>query len=150
MCSPGRPSASTGTFSQNLTVSYVANYDQDEGLGIFEEQLDEAFTPDMRAQLSLGWASGDFTATVIGNLIGDSEEKTNRNQALGTRIPNWTTWDLQGSWAAPWNGKVTVGVRNIADKDPPLDNTLLSGPFYVNSQYDWYCRVPYVRCEQKF
>ncbi len=141
---------SVGTFSQNLTVSYVGKFEQDEGLGIFVEQLDEAFTPDMRAQLSLGWAQGDFSATVIGNLIGDSEEKTDRNGALGTRIPNWSTWDIQGSWAAPWNGKVTVGVRNIGDRDPPLDNTLLSGPFYVNSQYDWYGRVPYVRYEQKF
>jgi iron complex outermembrane recepter protein len=142
---------SIGTFSQNLTVSYVMNYDQDEtGTGVFLEQLDEAFTPDTRAQLMLGWAQGDFSATLIGNLIGDSEEKTARNGALGTRIPNWTTWDLQGSWSAPWNGKVTIGVRNIADKDPPLDNTLLSGPFYVNSQYDWHGRVPYVRYEQKF
>ena len=41
-------------------------------------------------------------------------------------------------------------MRNIGDRDPPLDNTLLSGPFYVNSQYDWYGRVPYVRYEQKF
>ena len=141
---------SIGTFSQNLTISHVMNFDQDEGRGVFLEQLDEAFTPATRAQLSLGWASGDFSATVIGNLIGDSEEKTDRNGALGTRIPNWTTWDLQGSWSAPWNGKVTVGVRNIGDRDPPLDNTLLSGPFYVNSQYDWYGRVPYVRYEQKF
>jgi iron complex outermembrane recepter protein len=139
-----------GTFSQNLVVSYVANFDSDEGLGVFLEQLDEAFFPDMRMQLSLGWAQGDFSATLIGNLIGDSEEKTNRNNALGTRIPNWTTWDLQGTWSAPWNGKVTVGVRNLADKDPPLDNTLNSSPFYVNSQYDWYGRVPYVRYEQKF
>jgi iron complex outermembrane receptor protein len=141
---------SIGTFSQNLTISHVLNFDQDEGSGVFLEQLDEAFTPDMRAMLTLGWASGDFSATLIGNLIGDSEERTDRNGALGTRIPNWTTWDLQGSWTAPWNGKVTVGVRNIGDRDPPLDNTLLSGPFYVNSQYDWYGRVPYVRYEQKF
>ena len=57
---------SIGTFSQNLTISHVLNFDQDEGRGVFLEQLDEAFTPDMRAMLSLGWASGDFSATVIG------------------------------------------------------------------------------------
>jgi iron complex outermembrane receptor protein len=142
--------SAVGTFTQGLTVSYVGSFEQDEGLGEFIEQLDEAFVPDMRAQLALGWSSGDFSATVIGNLIGSSEEKTTRNQALGTRIPSWTTWDLQGTWATPWNGKVTVGVRNIGDRDPPLDNTILSGPFYVNSQYDWYGRVPYVRYEQKF
>jgi iron complex outermembrane receptor protein len=141
---------SIGTFSQNLTISHVLNYDQDEGQGEFEEQLDEAFLPDMRAALSLGWSSGDFSAAVIGTLIGESEEKTDRNGALGTRIPNWSTWDIQGSWSAPWNGKVTIGIRNIGDRDPPLDNTLLSGPFYVNSLYDWYGRVPYVRYEQKF
>jgi iron complex outermembrane receptor protein len=139
-----------GTFSQNLTISYVGNYDQDEGTGEFLEQLDEAFTPDLRAQLSLGWNSGDFSAAVIGNLVGGSEEKTDRNQALGARSPSWARWDVQGSWSAPWNGKVTLGIRNIADRDPPLDNEILSSPFYANSQYDWYGRVPYVRYEQKF
>jgi iron complex outermembrane recepter protein len=141
---------SIGTFSQNLTISHVLNYDQDEGLGIFLEQLDEAFVPDTRAQLSLGWASGDFSTAVVGNYISDSEEKTTRNSALGSRVASWTTWDLQASWSAPWNGKVTFGVRNVADKDPPQNNDLIAGPFYVNSQHDWYGRVPYVRYEQKF
>jgi iron complex outermembrane receptor protein len=139
-----------GTLSQNLTISYLDKFDLDQGLGVFADQLDQAFFPKMRANLALGWAKGDFSGNLIGTLIGDSEEETARNGALGTRIPTWVTWDVQATWAAPWNGKVTVGVRNIADKDPPLDNTLLTGPFYVNSQYDWLGRVPYVRYEQKF
>jgi len=139
-----------GTLTQNLVVSYIDKYDLDQGLGTFVDQLDQAFFPKMRTNLTLGWSRGDFSSTVIGTLVGSSEEETARNGALGTRIPTWVTWDIQGTWNAPWNGRVTVGVRNIADKDPPLDNTLLTGPFYVNSQYDWYGRVPYVRYEQKF
>jgi iron complex outermembrane receptor protein len=141
---------SFGTLSQSLVVSYIDKYELDQGTGVFADQLDQAFFPDKRANLTLGWARGDFSATVIGALIGSSEELTARNGALGTRIPTWVTWDVQGSWSAPWNGKVTLGIRNIADKDPPLDNTLLTSPFYVNTQYDWLGRVPYVRYEQKF
>jgi iron complex outermembrane receptor protein len=143
-------STGVGNFSQSLIVTYIDSFDQDQGLGVFQDQLDQAFFPNERVQLTLGWSQGDYAATLIGSMVGASEELTARNGALGTRIPSWVTWDLQGTWSTPWNGKLSVGVRNLADKDPPLDNTILTSPFYLNSQYDWYGRVPYARYEQKF
>ena len=95
---------------------------------------------------------GDFDMGLVGKYIGDSFEyvRLSPTSEVRAEIPSWTTWNLQASWSAPWNGKVTVGVRNIGDKAPPLDNLVLDSPFYLNSQYDFYGRVPYVRYEQKF
>ena len=59
-------------------------------------------------------------------------------------VSTWVTNDLQATWSTPWNGKVTVGVRNFADKDPLQT---MGRPFDCNL-YGSYGRVPYVRYTQ--
>ena len=102
-------------------------------------------TPDTRANFVLNWRMGDFSAGINGNYIGDSQSLVST-----ARIPSWTTWNLQGSWNAPWNGRLTLGVRNIGDRAPPLSAQAFAHPFYDNEQYNFYGRVPYVRYEQNF
>ena len=93
------------------------------------------------------WSFGDFSAGGFATYIGDSEQEIANTLQ---HIPSWTTTNLQVSWMAPWNGKLTLGVRNIGDRAPPLNNVAFASPFYSNSQYDFYGRVPYVRYEQNF
>lgn len=61
--------------------------------------------------------------------------------------PTWY-FDLQASYTAPWNGKVTGGVRNLFDRDPPF-----SSDSFANS-YDAQYRIPgrffYMSYEQRF
>ena len=64
-------------------------------------------------------------------------------------IPSWTTFDAQVNVNVPWNAKVSLGVRNLANKIPPL-STAYGSPFYDNSLYNMYGRVPYIRYEQSF
>ncbi len=142
-----------GTWSQRLDYTYVNSFETEglPGTGFGDALTGSGFVPDTRAALTLGWAMGDFGATLIGDMIGDSSQTiTVAGQPITVNIPHWVTWDLQGTWNTPWQGKVTVGVRNIGDKAPPLDNQIISSPFYLNSQYDFYGRVPYVRYEQNF
>ena len=58
-------------------------------------------------------------------------------------LASFTTWDVQISYSAPWRSQITVGARNVFDKDPPMSNG-----FYDNYQHDVFGRVPYVRWEQ--
>ena len=46
--------------------------------------------------------------------------------------------------------QVRAGVRNLTDKDPPFNNALYGFPFYSNTLYNIYGRVPYMRYEQRF
>ncbi|MBB5206884.1 TonB-dependent receptor [Chiayiivirga flava] len=142
-----------GVFSPKFVVSYLDTFETETlpGSGFGDAITGSGFVPDVRAQLQLDWALGDFGVGIVGDHIGDSyQDATIAGEDVRVTIPSWTTWDLQATWSAPWNGKLTVGVRNVADKAPPLDNIILSSPFYLNSQYDFYGRVPYVRYEQKF
>ncbi|MBB5206886.1 TonB-dependent receptor plug domain-containing protein [Chiayiivirga flava] len=143
-----------GVFNPNLTVTYIDKFENETlpGSGFNDAITGFGFVPDTRATLALNWSMGDFAAGVIGSYVGNSSQVVTvaEDETVTARIPSWTTWDMQASWQAPWDGRLSIGVRNIADKAPPLDNLVLSSPFYLNSQYDFYGRVPYVRYEQKF
>ena len=144
-----------GTFTQDFSVSYINKFEVDSGAGGgFTDFIDYYLVPQYRSNLRLGWKNADFGATLIGNLIGPNGKEDpsfDGDQTDEDRtFPNWVTWDIQGTYNTPWNGTVTVGVRNMFDKDPPLTNDVLASPFYANSLYNWLGRVPYVKYEQRF
>jgi len=106
------------------------------------------FHPKDRGQLTLAWAMGDYTATVVGNYIGHQSGPDyycfpDQVRSGTCYLSSWTTWDVQVAYATPWNGQITVGARNVFDRNPPhQDNN------YDNWQHDVFGRVPYVRWEQ--
>ena len=54
-----------------------------------------------------------------------------------------TEFDLLYRWETPWNGRLTVGVKNLTDEDPEIDSFASPRP----AVYDLYSldgRVPYV------
>jgi iron complex outermembrane receptor protein len=93
----------------------------------------------------LNWALGDFSANVIGNYISSSSIIF--DESFSQKVDDLTTWDVQLGYATPWNGQVTIGARNVFDKDPPTSFNL-GAPFYSNQLHDVYGRVPYFRYKQ--
>lgn len=133
-----------GRMNTKLVWSHIL---ADDFTPIAADTLEQAGTlgrPQDRAQLFVAWERGDWGAAVITNYIGDHSDGT-----PGTSIPSWTTVDAQVNVALPWNGRVTLGVRNVANKMPPF-NVNYGSPFYDNSLYNMYGRVPYIRYEQNF
>ena len=128
-----------GDFTTQLTWSHVNNFvfDADDGQGF----RSTTFSPDDRMQWNLNWSLSDYSATLIGNYVNSTPI------GGGATMDDWTTWDLQLNWATPWNGRLTVGARNLFDKDPPL-NDQLGNPFYSNRLHDIFGRVPYIRYTQ--
>jgi iron complex outermembrane receptor protein len=57
-------------------------------------------------------------------------------------------FDLQGTWDAPWNGRVTAGVRNLFDEDPPVSYSTFANSF--DPSYDIPGRFWYMQYSQKF
>ncbi|GGK12419.1 TonB-dependent receptor [Luteimonas terricola] len=141
-----------GTFNTRLAVSHMLEYNFTPILSPTQEQIGDPGQPENRAQLSLGWDSGDWSAVAIGNYIGDSGEITTNaaGARVNRRLPSWTTWDLQGSVKLPWNAKVAMGVRNVGNKMPPFNASLYGFPYYDNTLYNIWGRTPYIRYEQNF
>ena len=144
-----------GSLANQLAVSWVNNYSFDDGDSI----VNDPGVPEYRASLQNIWNLGDWTfGWNINHIAGtDSQAKAYLDSGLfeddygyALQLPSWTTHDIQATWNAPWNGRFTVGVQNVADKDPVLDPLNLSGRGFDFNLYDGYGRVPYVRYTQSF
>ncbi|MDX1626252.1 MAG: TonB-dependent receptor, partial [Wenzhouxiangellaceae bacterium] len=104
-----------GALRTDLTGSYTAVFETDAGANV----AGDAGLPRWRATLRNEYRLGDFAFAWNVHYIDD------QNNALDPDrdgLPSWTIHDLQGNWYTPWNGQLTVGVRNIANKDPVLDD----------------------------
>ncbi len=133
-----------GDFAVGIQASKVLDYDTEVNPGSgFTTIFSSAATPDVRAGINMNWTGGDFGASIIGEHIASDDSALVINGGFGS----WTVWHAQFTYDTPWNGKVSVGARNLFDRDPPT-NTAFSHPFYSNALHDVYGRVPYIRYEQ--
>lgn len=106
-----------------------------------------AFAPKRRASMGVNWSYGDYGATLNGSYVGAScSFGGGSTGACEDRIGSFTTFDLQGSWETPWKGQIALGVRNLADRDPPLD-AFGEGDYGLTPLWG---RVPYIRYTQNF
>lgn len=128
-----------GRLRQNLTISYTNSFDID---GV--DQLQFEARPEYRGVFTNILSVGDFDLVWNMNIIGDTVF-TN-----GDPVPHWITNDAQVTYNAPWNGKITVGVRNISGKEPILGTDPDGSRDYNFDLYDGYGRTVYARYTQSF
>ncbi len=152
---------SWGALQNQLQISTVGSYSTDNG----PDQVDDPSIPEFRAALSNVWTIGDFSFTwnishidgtlsqygfIIKGCDGDAACLTANADDVPLRLSSWTTHDLQATWNAPWDGKLSLGVTNLTDKGPVLDPYAPTGRPFDYNLYDGYGRVPYVRYTQSF
>jgi iron complex outermembrane recepter protein len=130
-----------GTLNNQLQVGLSQYFSVNGG----DNAIGQPGVPKYRVALQNTWDVGDFTVGWNLNYIHSTQ-----SYGLPTDLPSWTTNDIQATWNAPWNGKFTVGVNNVANKLPPLDAANPSGRGYEYELYDGYGRVPYFRYTQSF
>ncbi len=150
-----------GTLRNQLQVSYTLDYSLDQG----RDLVDDPSTPEYRANLTNEWSMGDFSFAwninhiagtrstqdlYLASCLGDPACLAEADAGVATRLSSWTTHDLQGTWSAPWNGRFTLGVNNVTDKDPVIDPFDPTGRGFDFNLYDGYGRVPYFRYTQTF
>jgi iron complex outermembrane receptor protein len=86
-----------------------------------------------------------------GNGVWDGtaggDELVQRN-AAERHIGAVTYHDVSVYWNAPWNAKITVGINNLFDKDPPVSVTTFANSF--DPQYEVPGQFFYMRYAQKF
>jgi len=130
-----------GRLTNELLANYVLDYKVDSG----DDISGDTGLPEWRAILRNVWTWGDFNVAYNINYIGGQEGKL---EDPDVDIPSWITNDIQVNYFTPWDGRITVGVDNIGDKDPVID--FGESRSYNNSLYDPYGRIVYVRYMQNF
>ena len=120
------------------------------------EQVDTPAVPETRAVLTNEYTWGDFNFAwninyIDGTKSTASQQFPDPDLDYPQRLPSWTTHDLQATWSAPWNGRFTLGVKNVTDKAPVIDGPYdPTGRGFAFSLYDQYGRTPYFRYTQTF
>ena len=154
-----------GRFTLDGSLSYVFSFkDQTSPFGSLRENVDtteassqgDAF-PEYRATLGTNWEMGMFDANLTINHIPKIRDCTPQNvidgaAACGSSLSDYTTMNLQFGWQTPWKSKLTVGVRNLLDEDPPLSQVIGTPDFPETTLavYDVFGRVPYLRWSHDF
>lgn len=133
------PTENLGEFSFRLGATYLDKLEIQEAEGepvvnvLSEGQLGEFVR--FKGNVSAGWTRGPWSGLVFVNHIGSF---TPDDPTIVDEVGSYTTVNLSGSYAFPWQGRVQLGVNNIFDKDPPFD--LSDGdsaqPFYNQFFHD--------------
>lgn len=144
-----------GLLRPSLSVSYVLNYEEDDGVMPARNKVDDPGVPEYRATLSLAWVYSDFTTTWTTSHIASTsatlvpgDPDPLQLQQSGHVVSN-TVHDVQIKWDTPWNSTISVGVRDVFDRGVSI-NPFLTSPYYDQTLYDPAGRTPYARFTQRF
>ncbi|HVF34683.1 MAG TPA: TonB-dependent receptor, partial [Candidatus Saccharimonadia bacterium] len=128
----------------------------------------------VRSNITTSWQLGDWGATLGARYYSDLDEDCSLVVAtaggagqperipqicdLPNGTPQWPVaertvddviyFDAQATWDAPWNARITAGVRNLADKEPPFSASAFANSF--DPSYDVPGRFLYVQYTQRF
>ncbi|PXA74365.1 TonB-dependent receptor [Caulobacter sp. D4A] len=109
--------------------------------------------PEFRGSVSMTWRKDGWGAGAFVNYVG-SVYDTGVTQVNGRyyEVDDWTTVSLYGQYAFKSGGRMDgttfrVGVRNIADKDPPLNSSNFG---YYGSLANSTGRYWYLNASKKF
>jgi len=157
-----------GRFTTTWQTTYVSKYnvkttDDDDSV----EQPSNGFGSNfrIRSNANIGWSMGDFSANwgmryysgvkeecyfdVPCNLPDYQAPDTEGTVVPHNKYGSNTFHDVQVSWNAPWNAKVSVGANDVFDHQGPA---MYSAP---NSSYSYYGgydigRFVYMKYQQRF
>ncbi len=130
-----------GRLRSEINASYLWSQEVDSGANV----AGLAGLPRWRAIWANQYNFGDFGVNWNMNYIGSQRSASSPNL---DRLPSWITHDVQVNYFAPWNGRISLGVDNLFDKDPVLDPG--EGRGFNFNLYNGYGRVTYLRYVQTF
>ncbi len=149
---------SWGRMSFDIQGTYYLRYDAQNVDGTWSGSVGNSYgsavtgvIPRWKHYATLSWERGPWGAT-LGNSFQDSytDQQTDFNGNTRT-VGTLSLWDLQGTYTGFKNTKLTLGVKNLFDKDPPLSNqqsTFIIG--FDPSYYDPRARFVYGSVNYKF
>ncbi|APO94672.1 TonB-dependent receptor domain-containing protein [Xanthomonas vesicatoria] len=171
------PDTAWGSFSVVWDSTYMSKFvvekplqDPETRVGLYRGGSARDNNWRIRSNLMLNWELGDvggsasmrYYSSQVENCTGANVATpanvallcSDPNRTIGAvaaprnHVPSVTYTDLAAYWKAPWNARVTVGVNNAFDRDPPQAATAFANSF--DSQYEIPGRFYYMRYTQKF
>jgi len=152
------PTTSWGRISLDGSGTYYTKYDNQQSDGSYTSQVGTAYqqvvtgiTPRWKQYVSATWDLGPWSATIANTYqTSYTDQQTDLDGNLRT-VGSLSLWDLQGSYTGFKNLKLTLGVKNLFDENPPVSNqqsTFIVG--FDPSYYDPRARFVYGQVSYRF
>jgi iron complex outermembrane receptor protein len=152
------PVSSLGRFTFNLNGTYYIQYDTQNTDGSYTGGVSNQYganglgvIPRYKQYASVTWDQGPWSAT-LGNTFQTSYIDYGLDYFYNTRrVGTLSLWDLQTSYTGFKNLKLTLGVKNLFDTNPPVSN--VQGTFvygFDSSYYDARARFVYGSVKYSF
>lgn len=140
----GLPASDLGKFTVGLAGTYFDKFDGQNPDGSYTSAIDtpnvntSGIIPRWRHYLTLNWAKGPWSTTLAQSYQSDYVDILGNFQDPAVdqprTVPAYILYDLQTTYSGFKNLKLTLGVRNLLDKDPPFTNT--GGTVSFQAGYD--------------
>ena len=115
------PDTSFGTLSWDMEWSHFQEYNFTSLPGEEADNLvDDNGLPENNATLTSRWNMNDHTVNVVTQYI-DGYSAGEDSAGNDTRFSSFVIHNVAYSYASPWDMDVTVGLRNIFDRDIPIN-----------------------------
>ena len=117
-----------GRFTARLDGTYYWDFDQQNADGSYTAGLDRALragggvVPRWRHVASLTWDRGPWTVTGVQNFQAGYQDQASTFTPVARDVGVYETYDVQAMWTGIRNLRLTLGMKNIFDKDPPYTN----------------------------
>lgn len=135
-----------GTLTFDVEWSHVLAFDEQPlpGGQTFDRPGTEGF-PENRINFTASWRNGSFGVNYLYRFIDEMDGVT-----AGSKYEDFTTHDLTATWDTPYDSTVTVGVMNLTDEDPSIDNVSGWDDEVSLLLYSVAGRVPFLTYQHRF
>ncbi|WP_062265456.1 TonB-dependent receptor plug domain-containing protein [Endozoicomonas arenosclerae] len=137
-----------GTLRADFAGTYILEYKEAEFVeGPVNDKIGREGLPEMRFTAGLGYSvqSHDFYLSAE-YIDSTAQDLTDDFKAIG-KIPSVTTYNFAYGVELPWDGRLTMGVRNLTNEEPPYVSS--TGDF-DDELYDIQGRTYYAKYTQRF
>ena len=120
--------------------TYFTKFDGQNPDGTFTGGVDGVnaatggLTPRWKHHLSANWARGPWDLTLAQNFQKHYTDLPSTNTGATAKVGNYETYDFQLAYSGFKNLRLTAGVRNLFDRDPPYTNS--GGQVSFQAGYD--------------
>jgi iron complex outermembrane receptor protein len=124
------PATDWGQLSFTLQGTYIIKFDVQQTDGSYVDRVNHQVNvggfgsiPYWHHYLTINWTYGPWSATLTQNFQkGTYDQSPSPGEAQLRKIGNYDVWNLSGSYSGLRNWVISLGIKNVLDRDPPFTN----------------------------
>ena len=135
------PAGDMGKFTVNGSATYFTRYESSNLDGTYSGAIDlvnqstGGLIPRFKSYLSVDWTRGSWSLNAAQNFQKGYHDVQSNATGVDRDVRAYTTYDLQGTYEPTKSWRLTLGVKNVFDSDPPYTNQGASFQAGYDPQY---------------